>query len=125
MEVNKVLIVDDESLTCQLIAKVLNLQGYPTTVLTNPKNILDIIQTEKPAIILMDYHLGDAHGLEVLQTIQTVDDIAYKIPVIMTSGMNYDKESLDAGASAFLLKPFDWKELMEIIQTILNQESTI
>lgn len=119
MEAKKVLIIDDDPLTCKLIAKVIKLQKYSPITVTNHLEVLDVTKSEKPSLILMDYHLGPGDGLEILQSLKA-NDFLKTIPVIITSGMNYRKESLEAGAHAFLLKPFDWKELMTIIKKLLN-----
>jgi DNA-binding response OmpR family regulator len=122
MILDKVLIVDDEPLTCQLIAKILTLEGFASVILTDSSNILDVVKTEKPTLILLDYHLGNVHGLEVLQTLKTTE-VSKEIPVVMSSGMEREKEALEAGAQAFLLKPFDWMELVNLIREALDHTS--
>jgi len=119
MSTSKILIVDDEALTCKLIATMLKLQGYVSASLTDPDKIWDVITQEEPALIIMDYHLGPSHGLEVLQALKS-DHRTEMLPVIITSGMDYRKESLQAGADEFLVKPFDWQELAKVIDQILN-----
>lgn len=122
MNIPKVLIIDDEPLTCKLIATMLKLYGYPSTSLTDPKRALDVIKAEQPTLILMDYHLGRSHGLDILQQLKS-SDIARDIPVIMTSGMDYRKDVIEAGAQDFLIKPFDWVELTKVIDQVLNPKS--
>jgi DNA-binding response OmpR family regulator len=119
MSATKILIVDDEALTCKLIATMLKLQGYVSTSLTDPTKIWDIIADEEPSLIIMDYHLGPSHGLEILQLLKS-DQRTKTLPVIMTSGMDYRKESLQAGADEFLVKPFDWQELAKVIDQVVN-----
>lgn len=111
----KVLIVDDEVLTCQLVAKILKLQGFASAILTDPTAIFEVIRQEAPALILMDYHLGASHGLDVLKKLKNAPDTD-TLPVIMTSGMDYADEALAAGADGFLQKPFDWKALVALIK---------
>lgn len=118
----KVLIIDDEPLTCKLIAIMLKLHGYPSTSLTDAKRALDVIEAEQPSLILMDYHLGLSHGLDILQQLKS-SDISRGIPVIMTSGMDYRKDVIEAGAQDFLVKPFDWAELTKVIDQVLNPKS--
>jgi YesN/AraC family two-component response regulator len=38
----------------------------------------------------------------------------------MTSGMDYEKEAVNAGAAGFIVKPFDWQELSRIVEQILG-----
>jgi len=119
MEPNKILIIDDEPLTCQLIARVLKLQGYASAIVTDSNRALDVALSERPALILLDYHLGAGYGLEVLQNLKASASTR-AIPVIITSGIDRRKEALGAGADAFLLKPFDWHELANVVTQVLD-----
>jgi len=65
----------------------------------------------------MDYHMGTSHGLDVLQRVR--DNAASEmIPIVMTSGMDYSTEAIEAGAQGFLVKPFDWKQLAALIDEL-------
>ncbi|RME47343.1 MAG: response regulator [Caldilineae bacterium] len=119
MKAGKILIIDDEPLTCELIGRVLKLQGYPSAAVTDSKRALEVALAERPALILLDYHLGAGHGLEVLQTLRA-NASTRAIPVILTSGLDRHQEAADAGADAFLLKPFDWQELTHIVKQVLS-----
>ncbi len=128
MDIKKILVIDDEPLTCQLIAKVLELQGFTSVTLNNHQQTLKVVANEKPALILMDYYLGTTHGLELLQSLKK-KTWASSIPIylklsysrIFISGIDRSKESLNAGADAFLLKPFDWAELLTAINELLQE----
>lgn len=121
MDTNRVLIIDDDPLTCKLIAKVLKLQGFESVFQTGVDNILTVVAEEKPAVVMIDYHLGTINGLDVLQKLRNADGLASQIPVIITSGINMEKETLEAGAQAFLLKPFDWSSLALAIKEVVTQ----
>ena len=119
MNTPKILIIDDESLTCRLISTILKLQGYASTSLTDPKQVMNVVESEQPGLILMDYHLGSSHVLEILQKLKSTES-SRGIPVVMTSGMDYQKEAMAAGAQGFLVKPFDWAKLTRVINQLLN-----
>lgn len=121
MDTNRILIVDDDPLTCQLIAKVLKLQGFQSVFETDINRILTVVEREKPAVMMLDYHLGTGNGLEVLQKLRHADIPGFSIPVIITSGIDREKEALEAGAQAFLLKPFDWSSLASLIKQVVAQ----
>ncbi len=114
----KILIVDDEPLTCQLISKVLYLNGYEAAILTDSREIESSVQREKPQLILLDYHLGVQQGIEVLHTLKT-NPVLADIPVVVTSGIDHRKKVLEVGADGFLQKPFDWKELVTVLHSLL------
>ncbi len=118
----KVLVVDDDPMTCDLIAKILTLNGYLPAILTDSTLIIDVIQSQKPAVILLDYYLGSVDGLDVLKVIKAHQE-TMDVPVIVTSGIDQRAQSLEAGAQEFLLKPFDWDELISIINMLTAQSA--
>ena len=68
---------------------------------------------EAPDAVLLDMHLPDLHGLEVLRRIRDVPALA-SLPVIMLSASNSSEHvqaALQAGASAYWLKPVDFKQM--------------
>jgi DNA-binding response OmpR family regulator len=65
--------------------------------------------------MLMDVHLGRKNGVDVLTEMRKQDDLKEMV-VIMSSGMNMEYECKDAGANAFLLKPFMPDDLIAIIR---------
>ncbi len=117
MNATKILIVDDEPLTCQLIAKVLALHGFEAASLTDEKKIVPTIETTQPDLILLDYHLGAKSGLDVLENLRQSAG-GEKIPVIFTSGIDRRRQVMEAGAQGFLQKPFDWNELVSLINSL-------
>lgn len=119
MSIHKVLIVDDEILTCKLISTMLKLQGYDSVSLTDPALIWDTIASENPTLVIMDYHLGTTDGLDVLIDMKSRAAIQ-DIPVVITSGMDCHKEATDAGAAGFLIKPFNWQELTAVVEKIVT-----
>ena len=61
----KLLIVDDDPITCELLAFQLEMQDYSCTTLSDPDQVLDVIAEESPMLILADYHLGSRDGLDL------------------------------------------------------------
>ena len=119
MDAIKVLIIDDDPLTCQLIGKMLKLKGYVPASLTDPALALETIATEQPGLVLIDYHLGSGHGLDILSELRSTGS-AEGLPVIMTSGIDRRSEAIAAGAQEFLVKPFDWGTLAKTIDLVLK-----
>lgn len=116
----KVFIIDDEPLTCQLIAKVLELNGFQAVSAIESKNWSTLIPAENPDLILLDYYLGAKSGLELFQSLRE-DPSTAAIPVIMSSGIDRHKQVIEAGADGFLQKPFNWNQLVALIQELVPQ----
>ena len=117
----RLLIVDDDPMTCQLLALQLDMEGYHCTAVSDPERVLEIIPTESPGLMLVDCHLGRHSGLDLLRSIREHEEYEY-LPVIVMSGIDRRQESEVAGASAFVLKPFKLSELVTIIQAVLDRQ---
>ena len=117
----RLLIVDDDPMTCRLLALQLDMEGYHCTTISNPERVLEIIAAESPCLMLGDYHLGRHAGLDLLRSIREHEEYEY-LPVIVMSGIDRRQESQLAGASAFVLKPFKLLELVTIIQAVLDRQ---
>ena len=119
----KLLIVDDDPVTCQLLALQLEMEDYACTTLSDPGQVLDVIAEESPTLILADYHLGSCDGLDLLRTIRNHKEWRY-LPVVVMSGLDHREESQAAGANGFVLKPFRVDELLTTIQDVLTRQGT-
>ena len=67
----------------------------------------------------MDYHLSDMDGVDVLREIRQGGPFV-DIPIIMTSGLDVEEEVMEAGASTFLVKPFEPDELPTLFNKYLG-----
>jgi len=119
----KLLIVDDDPITCQLLALQLEMEDYTCTTLCDPAQVLGAIAEESPTLILMDYHLGTRDGLDLLRAIRNHDESGY-LPVVVMSALNHRRESEAAGADGFVLKPFALEDLVTTIQEVLTRRET-
>ena len=119
----KLLIVDDDPTTCQLLALQLEMEDYSCTTLSDPDCVLDVIAEESPALILADYHLGSSDGLDLLRTIRN-HETCRRLPVVVMSALDHQKESEEAGANGFILKPFGLDDLVTTIQDVLARQAT-
>ena len=117
------LIVDDDPVTCQLLALQLEMEDYSCTTLTDPDQVLDVIADESPTLVVADYHLGSCDGLDLLRTIRNHQGWRY-LPVVIMSGLDHREESEAAGANGFVLKPFDLEDLVTTIQDVLTRQET-
>ncbi len=112
----KVLLAEDDYTMVSLLTTLLGLEGYQVvTVLDKVGDILENIRIEMPDVILMDVHLGDLNGLDVVKALRQQDDLKH-IMIIMASGMNMREACLDAGANEFLLKPYMPDDLLRLLR---------
>lgn len=115
----KVLIVDDEPAIVDLIKINLELEGFETLYCHNGKEAVKYAQSAAPDLILLDIMLPDLDGFEVCKSIQDLN-----IPIIMLTAKHDIKDKLyglELGADDYITKPFDGRELIARIKTILRR----
>ncbi|NVJ93822.1 MAG: response regulator, partial [Methylocystaceae bacterium] len=106
-EPNKVLIVDDEPEVAKFHSAILNEAKMQTYELYSPENILEVLDTFKPDLVLMDMHMPTYSGREVAKVIRQIPEYL-SLPIIyLSSEMDEVKQAnaLRAGAEGFLTKP--------------------
>ena len=118
---NRVLVwvVDDADSVRQSLAAVLEtadiqVQGYPSA-----KAFLDDFEPDSTGCLIVDHHMPDMTGLELLQHLRVRDT---KIPTIFITGRGdaaMTENALKAGAIAVLNKPVDGDELITLIESVM------
>jgi DNA-binding response OmpR family regulator len=113
----KVLLADDDYTMVSLLKTLLGMEGYQVaTLLDKNGDLLDIIRHENPKILLLDVFLGDRNGLDIVRQIRQAPDLN-GLKIVMASGIDKTEECLEAGADAFLLKPYMPDELFKILRS--------
>jgi DNA-binding response OmpR family regulator len=118
MKQYRLLIVDDEQRFADMLAKRLSLRGCQCDVCYNGQQALDRIRQQDYYLILLDLHLPDIYGTEVLKRIKV---ISAQTPVVILTGHGTAedrRECMQQGAYAFWHKPLGIEQLMAILATI-------
>lgn len=123
-----ILIVEDDDLNCELLKRRLTNDGYKITTASSAKDAIQLLETSKFDLILLDIMLPDMNGDMVLEKIKS-DPVLAHIPVIMVSA-NGEREMvlkcIDSGAIDYLVKPFSMSVVSPRISRCLkNASSTI
>lgn len=118
----KILIVDDEKLVCQYIADFFNQRGHISIIEINPLKVMDIIEKEKPQIVLLDVLMPQRNGLDVLKDIkQKFKDSVKVIMVTVADDEETMEKAKSLGADDFIRKPFDTNYLEEVVMTKIQE----
>ncbi len=118
----RVMLVDDDRTTVKLLQTLLELDGFEVHVVGRGADVMPLAEKVNPHIFLMDYHLSDVDGVEILRDLRASTQFA-KTPVIMTSGLDVEDEVMEAGASKFLVKPFEPDELPQLFNRLIEEQS--
>ena len=118
----KIMILEDDEATAELIRFYLEEDGLQTAVSTRGAGFVDKVAEFQPDLITLDVLLPDTDGFSVFKTIQEDDRIS-NIPVIFISVLENEKEKgLKMGARGYVVKPFKEDELKETIKSVLEEE---
>ena len=119
----KVLIVEDEEDIVQLLEYTFRKHGFLPLVAYDGLAALDLIEQERPALVLLDILLPKIDGLEVCRLMRGHHDkLIATTPVIMLSALASpeDKEKgLRTGANAYMSKPYSVKEVVQVAKQLL------
>ncbi|MBI1278680.1 MAG: response regulator [Anaerolineaceae bacterium] len=115
----KVMIVDDDRNTVKLLQTLLELDGYGVVVAGRGADVIPAAEQSKPDIFLMDYHLADMDGVDVVRELRK-SDIFAKTPIVMASGLDVEDEAKDAGVDHFMIKPFEPGDLAPLFNKLLG-----
>lgn len=108
----KILIVDDEPLTVEMLSTFLSLIGHQPVGAYSGRQTWDKLAYENPEVVLLDIMLPDDNGLDICRKLRSQPDTA-EVPVIMISAYNPPllAEATAAGANGYLAKPIKLNDL--------------
>ena len=116
----KALLIDDDAKLGNLLSNYLTKFEIELNSTTEPTLALDLIAEDEPDLIILDVMMPKMNGFEVCSGIRK----KYKIPIIMLSarGESFDRvKGLDLGADDYMAKPFEPRELVARIHSLLRR----
>jgi len=116
----KVLVVDDDEKTVELVKLYLNRDGYRVIIAYEGEEALRLAREAHPDLIVLDLMLPGINGLEICRTLRQESDI----PIIMLTAMTTDEDrlrGLDLGADDYVTKPFSPRELAARVRAVLRR----
>ena len=127
MTTKKLLIVDDEPFTVEMLQTFLQISGYETVGAYNGEDGLVLIKVERPELLILDLMLPDIEGYEVCRRIRQNPETA-TIPVLILSARaesSSKERAMAAGADAYLTKPVKLPELLAELEKINTKRSAM
>ncbi|MFA5976104.1 MAG: response regulator transcription factor [Elusimicrobiota bacterium] len=121
--VSRVLVVDDEVSVRAVLERILRKEGFQVLLAASAKEALQILKDQQPDVMVLDLNLPDLSGNEVCQRIRK-DPLACSIPILILTGRVMEgltAECLNSGADDYLAKPFDIKELVARVKSLLRR----
>jgi len=121
---NKVLIVDDEAFTIDMLKVFLNMNGFEGIGALNGEDGLVLVKVEQPDLLILDLMLPDIEGYEVCQRIRSFPETS-SLPVLILSARvdSASKErAFAAGADAYLVKPVQFPQLLSELNRLMAKK---
>jgi protein-histidine pros-kinase len=115
----RILVIEDNAVTGQLIQSQLTSSGYETLRCAEPENALEMATEHQPDAITLDLLMQPVHGLEVLLQLKN-DPRTSKIPVIVVTVVDQPGIGTALGADEYLIKPVDKVTLLAAVERCLR-----
>ncbi|HEY9718309.1 MAG TPA: response regulator transcription factor [Trichormus sp.] len=117
----RILLADDDSMLCDMIADGLSLQGYTIDVVGDGNDAMAFVRSHTFDLLILDWGLPGMTGLEICRNFRQMGKAE---PVLFLTGKTdiSDKEQgLNSGADDYLTKPFDMRELIVRVRSLLRR----
>jgi len=119
-----ILVVDDEILIRSLLYELLVKTGYNVSMSGSGKDAIEECKDKIFDVILMDFRLGDMDGVQALRQIREFQQASRVVFLTGDPSIKaIQKTVLQEGADGFVTKPFDLKEIVEVVKHLLQMKS--
>jgi len=116
----RILVVDDDAKTVELVKLYLSRDGYKVLTAYDGIEALRLARESRPDLVVLDLMLPGLDGLQVCRTLRRESDV----PIIMLTAMTSEQDrliGLDLGADDYVTKPFSPKELAARVRAVLRR----
>src|SRR4029078_9989827 len=117
----RVLIADDDRAIRDALTRALGLEGYDVVQAADGNTALSLIESAQPDVAILDVMMPNIDGLTVCRVLRAERN---RLPVLMLTARTetpHRVAGLDAGADAYLAKPFDLDELLARLRALLRR----
>jgi two-component system, OmpR family, response regulator len=116
----KILVVDDDEIICKLLDRYLTAAGFHVKTAANGEEMYRSIKIQAPDLVLLDLKLPGKHGLELARELRKESSVG--IIILTGSSETVDKiVGLEIGADDYIPKPFDERELLARVRSVLRR----
>ena len=118
---NGILVVDDEANIVQLARLYLEREGFQVQSVADGRAALRMVETDRPALVILDVMLPELDGFEVCRQLRAQDNA---VPILMLTARDDDFDKilgLELGADDYMTKPFNPRELVARVKAILRR----
>jgi DNA-binding response OmpR family regulator len=114
--VEKILFIDDDKMLAETFSIILEMEGYETYIANTGKQGIKLVKLKNPNYVFIDLNMPDINGIEIVKKIKEIQMITRIFMITGHSDEVSIKNALDAGATAFLIKPIKPNDLVELLK---------
>ncbi|HPZ07998.1 MAG TPA: response regulator [Candidatus Eremiobacteraeota bacterium] len=118
----KIMVVDDDMTSRDLVTNYLKKEGYEVIQAENGKKCLELLKRFTPDLLLLDVMMPEMNGFDVCKVLRQ-DEKTFHLPIVMLTALSEKMDrvkSIEFGADDFLSKPFDKSELIARVRSLLK-----
>ncbi len=118
----RLLLLEDDLTLSETIVDYFEEQGFEIVVAYDGDEAQDIIYEQKFDLFLLDVNVPSMNGFELLKTVRAEGNMTSAIFITSLNSMNSLEEGFKSGCDDYIRKPFELKELLLRVQTIIKRE---
>jgi PAS domain S-box-containing protein len=120
---HRILVAEDNEVNLMTVLDMLSVHDHQVAVAKNGQEAIDLAQTHKPELILMDIRMPVMNGIEATKRLRTMSQFKDTPIIALTAstGEGAEEQQIVAGCTAHLSKPIVTKELFAVLKEYLNQ----
>jgi len=122
MELSRVLVVDDDPAIRRVVCALLDLDEYGVLEAADGLTALELVRLERPNLVILDLTMPRLDGLRACRALRSDPELAGTRVLVLT-GRDLPDDRLaarDAGADAYLVKPFSSLQLLEAVRRLVD-----
>ncbi len=120
---SRIVVIDDEPFILMMVGDKLKKAGFDVTTVRESVRAMDIIRSQRPDLVIMDWMMPEISGIELCRAIKSDPELT-DIPVIMLTAKGQSEDErlgLRSGVNRYIIKPFSPKALLEIVNEELGK----
>ncbi len=115
-----ILIVDNEEESLELLCKILKEEDYTVLTAANSKEALELLETERPNLVIMNLNTSDMNEIKTLRRIKNIDENIEVLIITDYGTMKAARTAMELGAYDYVTKPFDNDYIMALIKNVFS-----
>ena len=120
---NPILVVEDEPDMGATYERLLRRAGHRVVRAASRAEGIRLLQSVRPCLVISDLRLPDGDGLDIIRAAHQLDRPPAVIAITAFSSREARQSALDAGASAFLAKPFGIAEFSSLVEDLMSRRN--